>query len=33
MAGGLKTVYDLSIWSVFRHVRPPEEAAWLAAKG
>jgi MFS family permease len=33
LAGGLKIVYDLSIWSVFRHVRPPEEAARLAAKG
>jgi hypothetical protein len=33
LAGGLKIVYDLTIWSVFRHVRPPEETARLAAKG
>jgi hypothetical protein len=33
LAGGLKIVYDLTIWSVFRHVRPPEEIARLAAKG
>jgi MFS family permease len=33
LAGGLKIVYDLTIWSVFRHVRPPEEVARLAAKG
>jgi hypothetical protein len=26
VGGGLKIVYDLAIWSVFRHVRPPEEA-------
>jgi MFS family permease len=26
-AGSLKIVYDLAIWSVFRHVHPPEEAA------
>ena len=30
---GPKIVYDLTIWSVFRHVRPPEETARLAAKG
>ena len=33
LTGGLKIVYDLTIWSVFRHVRPPEETARLAAKG
>ncbi|HLH22004.1 MAG TPA: MFS transporter [Chloroflexota bacterium] len=33
LAGGLKIVYDLTIWSVFRQVRPPEETAQLAAKG
>ena len=33
LAGGLKIVYDVTIWSVFRHVRPPEETAQLAAKG
>lgn len=26
LAGGLKIVYDLSIFALFRHVRPPEEA-------
>ncbi|HSF56952.1 MAG TPA: MFS transporter, partial [Candidatus Binatia bacterium] len=25
LAGGLKIIYDLSIYYVFRHVRPPEE--------
>lgn len=27
LAGGLKIVYDLWIFAVFRHVKPPEEAA------
>ncbi len=27
IAGTLKIAYDLAIWSVFRHVQPPEEAA------
>jgi hypothetical protein len=27
VGGGLKVIYDLAIWSVFRHVRPPEETA------
>jgi MFS family permease len=31
-AGGLKIIYDLAIWSVFRHVRPPEEIARAAAR-
>ena len=26
LAGGLKVVYDLSIFAVFRKVKPPEEA-------
>jgi hypothetical protein len=25
LAGGLKVVYDLWIFAVFRHVKPPEE--------
>jgi hypothetical protein len=25
LAGGLKIVYDLGIFTVFRHVKPPEE--------
>jgi MFS family permease len=36
ISGGLKIVYDLAIFSVFRKVRPPEEAAQgskLAASG
>ena len=27
LAGGLKVIYDLSIFAVFRHVKPPEEKA------
>jgi hypothetical protein len=27
LAGGLKIIYDLAIWSVFRRVHPPEEVA------
>ena len=27
VAGTLKIVYDVAIWSVFRHVQPPEEAS------
>ena len=25
IGGGLKALYDLALWSVFRHVRPPDE--------
>ncbi|HEU0027927.1 MAG TPA: MFS transporter [Ktedonobacterales bacterium] len=25
IGGGLKVVYDLALWAVFRHVRPPDE--------
>jgi hypothetical protein len=25
IGGGLKVVYDLTLWAVFRHVRPPDE--------
>jgi MFS family permease len=32
VAGTLKIVYDLAIWSVFRHVRPPEEATRTRAR-
>lgn len=27
LAGGLKILYDLSLWGLFRHIRPPEEKA------
>jgi hypothetical protein len=27
VAGGLKIIYDLAIFAVFRTIRPPEEAA------
>jgi MFS family permease len=27
ISGGLKVVYDLALWAIFRHVRPPEEEA------
>lgn len=33
LAGALKIVYDLTLLGIFRHVRPPEEAASLSPSG
>jgi len=31
-AGGLRIIYDIAIFALFRHVRPPEEIAQKRAR-